>query len=180
MVKILISYVYSVKTLGFYFLPDKILGMPSALISKSIGEVFFQEASNEKAKTGSAKKTFTSTIKKLFTISFIIFFTLFFVIEELFIFVFGENWSKSGTYAKILLPLFFIRFFVSPLTSMNVIFNKNHVGMYWQFMLLFIQIIIISIAFYYKFSIELYLHIMVIIVGFHYLLLLKIMSNYNK
>lgn len=180
LINILISYVYSIKNLGFYFLPNRVLGLPISFISKSIGNVFFQQASNEKAETRSAKKTFNNTLKKLFIISLLIFPILFFTIESIFIFVFGENWSVAGTYAKILIPLFFIRFIVSPLSVMNYIFQKNKTDMIWEITLLLIHLAVISIAFYLNLSMEYYLHILVVALSFHYLLLLKIISNYNK
>ena len=180
LVKIFISYIYSIKTLGFYFLPERVLGAPSVFISDSMGKIFFQQASNEKAKTGYAKKTFVNTLKKLSIISIVIFSILFFIIEDVFILVFGENWSVSGTYAKILIPLFCIRFVVSPLSLMSFIFNKNEIEMLWQFTLLAIYLLTVSLAFYLKLSMENYLYIMVITVSFHYLILLKIISNYNK
>ena len=180
LVKIFISYIYSIKTLGFYFLPERVLGAPSVFISDSMGKIFFQQASNEKAKTGYAKKTFVNTLKKLSIISIVIFSILFFIIEDVFILVFGENWSVSGTYAKILIPLFCIRFVVSPLSLMSFIFNKNEIEMLWQFTLLAIYLLTASLAFYLKLSMENYLYIMVITVSLHYLILLKIISNYNK
>lgn len=180
LVNILISFVYSVKTLGFYFLPIKVLAMPSALISQAVGDIFFQKATQEKNETGFVKKTFPIFLKKLFFISAIIFLILFFIIEDLFVLIFGSDWEISGTYAKILIPLFFIRFIVSPLTSMNIIFNRNEVGMIWQFLLLFIQITILIFAFYLELNIEEYLKIMVIFLIIHYLVLLKIISNYNE
>ena len=180
LINILISYIYSIKNLGFYFLPNRVLGLPISFISKSIGSVFFQQASNEKAKTRSAKKIFNNTLKKLFIISLLIFPILFFTIESIFIFVFGENWSVAGTYAKILIPLFFVRFIVSPLSVMNYIFQKNKTDMIWELALLLIHLVVISIAFYLSLSMEQYLRILVVSLSFHYLLLLKIISNYNK
>jgi len=176
----LISSLYGLKTLGFYFLPYRVLGIPSSFISNSIGQVFFQEATLEKIKTGNTKKIFNKTLKNLFVISFIIFFPLYLFIEDIFIFVFGENWTVAGKYAKILLPLFFIKFIVSPLTVMNIIFNKNEVGMYWQIILIFLHVILITFVQIYDLSIEFYFQIMVKVIGIHYLIILIIISRYNK
>ena len=156
------------------------MGIPSSFISNSIGQVFFQEATLEKIKTGYVKKTFNKTLKNLFVISCIIFFPLYLFIEDIFIFVFGENWTVAGKYAKILLPLFFIKFIVSPLTVMNIIFDKNEVGMYWQIILIVLHVILITFVQIYDLSIEFYFQIMVKVIGIHYLLILVIISGYNK
>ena len=177
---ILISFVYGMKSLGFYFLPFRVLGLPTSLISGAIGDVFFQQASAEKIKTGTAKITFVKTFKKLICISFLIFFPIYWVIEDLFIFVFGESWAIAGLYAKILTPLFFIQFCISPLTTMNVIFKKNEVSLYWQIVLFFLHSGLIAIFYFLKISIEIYLQTMVIVIGTHYIVMLVIISSYNK
>ncbi len=122
---ILISSFYSVATLGFYSLIQRVLGMPSALIGSSIGQVFFQQATKEKQETGKAIKTFNSTVKKLIIISLPSFTILFFIVEDLFAFVFGEEWKIAGTYAEIVIPLFLIRFVSSTVSGLMTVFEKQ-------------------------------------------------------
>ena len=52
LINILISMFYSVTTLGFFSLVQRLLGVPSSLIGQSIGQVYFQQAVREKQKTG--------------------------------------------------------------------------------------------------------------------------------
>ncbi len=177
---ILISSFYSVVTLGFYSLVQRVLGMPSSLIGNAIGQVFFQQAIKEKQETGKATVSFNNTIKKLSIIGFPAFTVLFFIIEDLFAFVFGEEWRIAGTYAQIVIPLFFIRFVVSPLTIMNVIFEKNHVGMYWQFSMLAVNIIVIYISNILNYTFVDYLYLITLFMSLEYLLILYIIKNYNK
>jgi hypothetical protein len=177
---ILISGVYSVTTLGFYFLTQKLLFIPASVISQAIEQVFYQEAAEEKAKTSIAVLIFKKTLVRLFLLSLIIYFLLYWVIVDLFIFAFGESWAVAGEYAKILIPLFFIQFFVSPLAAMNMIFEKNEVGMCWQFILLLLHIALILLADFYNLDFESYLYLVVWVIGAHYLILLFIISRYNK
>ena len=81
-------------------------------------------------------KTFNGALKKLLIIGVPSFGFLFFFAEELFAIIFGENWRMAGKYAKILLPLFFIRFVSSSLSSTNVIFEKQKIGLYINLILL--------------------------------------------
>ena len=122
---ILISTFYSVSTLGFYSLVQRVLGMPTALIGKSIGQVFFEEATKEKQLTGKAVNIFNSTVKKLLIIGVPSFGVLFFLVEDLFAFVFGEEWRIAGWYAKIMTPVFFIGFIVSTVSIVDTIFEKQ-------------------------------------------------------
>ncbi|KXJ59058.1 MAG: hypothetical protein AXW17_11905 [Colwellia sp. Phe_37] len=176
---ILITWAYNLSTLGFYSLTQRALGMPASLIAGSIGQVFFEEATKEKNISGQAKKAFENALKKLIYIGAPTFFALYWVVEKVFIIAFGQNWSVAGEYAQILVPLFFIRFFVSPLTMMNVIFDKNEVGMYWQFGLFFLQTTLIVVAEMYELSFDQYLYFMVGIIGSYYLLMLWIITRYT-
>jgi O-antigen/teichoic acid export membrane protein len=177
---ILISSIYNLSTLGFYSLTQRALGAPASLISGAIGQVFFEQATKEKNATGIAKKSFENALKKLIYIGVPIFFALYWVVEKVFIIAFGQNWSFAGEYAQILVPLFFIQFVISPLTTMNVIFDKNEVGMYWQFILLFLHISLILVAKNWDMPFKQYLFLMVGIISIHYLLILWVISKYNR
>ena len=140
---ILISSLFSIVTLGYYSLVNRVLSMPSSLIGSSIGHVFFQEATDEKLKFGKINKTFNGTIKKLVFIGLPVFTFLFFIIEDLFIFVFGSNWFEAGLYAKILIPLFFCRFISSSLSSVLIIFEKQKMELVINLILLLSSIVLI-------------------------------------
>jgi len=177
---ILISGIYNVAILGFYSLVQRVMEAPSSLIGRSIGQVFYEEATVEIAKTGKATKVFKSTLWKLIYISTPIFLIMYFSIEDIFIFAFGDDWAVAGIYARIMIPLFFVRFIVVPLLMMNAIYNKNEVGLYWQIGLLLIQLLIIFIAQINSWSFETYLHWMTYIISAHYLLILWIVSRYKQ
>jgi len=143
---ILISSFYSVATLGFYSLAQRVLGMPSALVGNAIGQVFFQEATEERQRTGTIIKTFDATVKRLIVIALPSFTLLFFMVESLFSFVFGEEWSVAGEYAKILIPYFFISLISSTLSSTYDIFGYLKLELWWQISLLIgvVSIMLIS------------------------------------
>jgi O-antigen/teichoic acid export membrane protein len=149
---ILMSTFYSVATLGFYSLVQRVLGMPTSLIGGSIGQVFFQQATKEKQKTGKAINTFNSTVKKLLIIGLPSFGILFFIVEDLFAFVFGEEWRIAGVYAQIVVPLFFIRFIIGTISIMNMVFLKNKNGLIFQFCLLLVSLL--SLMFSAQFNLE--------------------------
>jgi len=145
----------------------------------AIGQVFFQQATKEKQETGSATVSFNNTLKKLIVIGLPVFTLLYFTVEDLFAFIFGEEWRVAGTYAKILIPLFAIRFVIAPLTVMNIIFKKNHIGMYWQFSMLAVNIIVIYVSYILNYSFINYLYLSTLFISLEYLLILYIIKNYN-
>jgi len=143
---ILISSMFNIKTLGFYSLSQRMLGIPSSLIGSSIGQVFFQEAMKEKHTIGTSLKVFKTTLKKLLIISIPFFVIMFIFVEDIFAFIFGEEWRMAGIYTKSLVPFFMIQFIVSPLTAINQIYLKNKNVMFWQGGLLIIYLIILYIS----------------------------------
>jgi O-antigen/teichoic acid export membrane protein len=143
---ILISSFYSVATLGFYSLVQRVLGIPSALIGKSIGQVYYEEGTRERKNSGLATNTFNATFKKLIIIAFPSFLLLFFIVEELFAFVFGEEWRVAGRYAQIVVPMFGISFIVSSLSSTYDMFECLKVELVWQIVLLVGSITIVMLS----------------------------------
>lgn len=143
---ILVSLYYSVATLGFYSLAQKLLGMPSSLIGKSIGQVYFQQAVIEKQKTGKAVNTFNKTSKKLFIFSVGAFVPLYFVLPLAFEIVFGKEWRISGEYAQITLPFVAMQFIAAALSNTNNVFEKQKIALVWQIGLSIISIGSILVA----------------------------------
>jgi len=136
----LIARFFSVSILGHYALVHRTMTVPANLISKSVAQVFYEQAARERRRNGNAIKVFISTFKKLFLLSICIFSVAFFVVEDVFAFVFGESWRVAGIYAQIMTPLFAIRFVVSPLSVINQLMLKNKVTMVVNFSLLIISV----------------------------------------
>ncbi|MEA3492572.1 MAG: oligosaccharide flippase family protein [Campylobacterota bacterium] len=177
---VLISSFYSVATLGFYSLVQRVLSIPSGLISGSIGQVFFQEATREKQETGSAINSFNSTLKKLTILGVPSFTILYFIVEDLFAFVFGEEWRVAGSYAQILLPLFLVRFVVSPLSIINQVYLKNRLGLFWQIGLLMIQVIILYIGHILNISFINIVYMVSVIISLYFIYYLYLINSYLK
>jgi O-antigen/teichoic acid export membrane protein len=167
---VLISMYYGLSTLGYYSFTERMLGMPASLIGSSIGQVYFQEASKEQQETGSAYNSFISASKKLVLIGLPFYFILYFVVEDVFYYVFGSDWLVAGSYAKIMIPFFMVRFIVSPLTITNQINKRNKLGMLWQLGLLGLYLTVIYLSDYLGFSFEAFLNVLVVVLSIYYML----------
>ncbi|WP_258645036.1 lipopolysaccharide biosynthesis protein [Vibrio alginolyticus] len=176
----LISVFYSVGTLGFYALAQRILGLPSTLVGNSIGQVYFQQATEEKKKTGQAWSTYRATFIKLFIMSLAFFLPLFFIIEDIFRVAFGDNWVIAGTYAKILIPFFAVRFIASALSNTNNIFEKQHIALIWQIALLLLNVTVLLYSYNFGVSFSNMLCILSLANVIHYLFLIIITMSYSK
>ena len=144
-ISVLIPTFFNTATLGFYAMGQRVLSIPTTVIGTSIGQVFLQEAQDEKIETGFSRSIFLQTLRKLVLIGIPIFIFIFIFIEDLFIFVFGENWAFSGLYAKTLVPLFFFRFISSALSPVLIVFEKQKSELLINTILFLSSIILISV-----------------------------------
>ena len=172
MVSFLISSIFSITTLGFYALTQRIIGIPSRVIGNSLSQVYFQKATEEYNKTGHTNHIFVKTVKKLVLIGLPIFIILFFIAEPIFAFVFGEEWLIAGTYAKILVPLAFVRFISGSLSMTISIHQKQEIGMFINILLLVTTILIFYIAKIKHLDFELILIYLSLILSVEYLFFL--------
>lgn len=137
---LLLPPLFGASLAGQYYLVQRVFMLPIALFSSSVGSVFRQAATEQYHATGSFRKIFWSVFGKLVivavppTIIFMIF------AEELFAFVFGPDWVLAGEYARILAPMFMLKFIISPLTSAFYIRNKLHLNTIGQFAYLVIMV----------------------------------------
>lgn len=177
---VLISSYYGLSTLGYYSFTERMLGMPASLIGNAVGQVFFQEASKEYQQTGRAYNSFISATKKLVIISFPVYFFLYFFVEDIFYYVFGPEWRVAGTYAKIMIPFFMIKFVVSPLTVINQVNKKNKLGMFWQFGLLFLYVCVIFWSQTQGYKVEVFLHVLSVVLSLYYLFFYFLIYSHAK
>lgn len=125
---------------GFFLLTQRVISLPISILSSSIGDVFRQEASLEYSANNNCVNIYISTLKKLIYISIIPFILFYFTAPALFVFVFGEEWIKSGEFAQILIPMFFLQFVTSPLGNMFIVAEKQEKDLLWQ-LFLFISVL---------------------------------------
>jgi O-antigen/teichoic acid export membrane protein len=184
MTSILISVLYSINSVGFYSLANRILGLPSALIGTSMSNVYYKEAHDQRKKFGNATEVFWSTFKKLALLSIPLVLVIGIFGEWLFAVIFGEEWRIAGTYARILIPLIAIRFVVAPLSVSLSVFEKQKISLLWQLGLLALSLIIFGVTWYLDWGIESFLILMVSVLSLYYMyfiyLLYRVVSGKIK
>lgn len=143
---IVISALYNIVSVGFYSLANRTLGLPGNVIGQAMSKVYHKEAVDQRKNLGHAKPVFFNTLKKLLLVSLPVFLVLFLFSEEIFAFVFGEEWRMAGKYARILIPLIFIRFVAAPVSVSISVFEKQRISLYWQLGLLILSISVFGIT----------------------------------
>ena len=129
-------------TSGYYFLVQRIFGLPIAVFSNSIQDVFKEKVSKVHNVNGNTREIFVRVLRKLILIAVLPALLLFVFSIDIIVFIFGADWVVAGKYLQILLPAFFLRFITFPLSYMMYIVEKQQVNLVAQ-ALLFISIILI-------------------------------------
>lgn len=170
---VLINRLYSLKDVGYYSYAYRYIAFPVSLIGTSIGQVYFQELVEAKL-NGNERKIFVDTFFKLLFIGIPLFGLMYFVIVPVFAFVFGAEWRVAGEYAQILIPLFFIRFIVSPLSMTMVAFEKQKTLFIWQIGLLIVTVIPYYFSKSQGYEMSVYLNLFTAFSSFYYIIYLII------
>jgi len=122
----LLGIFYDPTIVAFYGLAHRALSTPVGLIGQSIGQVFYQKASDL---YNNSPQLFSGFIKsiywKLAKIAILPYLALFFLASIIFEFLFGVNWAVSGTYTSILIPWLFLLFLNSPVSFIITILKKQ-------------------------------------------------------
>lgn len=137
---LMMSRFFGPTVVGHLSFSQKILGMPSNLLSQSISDVFKQRASSDYNKYGNCKSIFINTFKMLSGLSVIPSLFIFFFAPLIFKTVFGAEWEQAGYYTRYLGALYFTRFIISPLSYIFFITHRQDIDLFGQISLLAITI----------------------------------------
>lgn len=108
---------------GYLFLALKIMQVPMALLGGSIAQVFYAEVANsDKEKISTSCEKSISSLLKL-GVGPIIFIGL--VTEVFAVYVFGDNWQRTGEIMALLTPWFALQFLASPISMVMHVANAQ-------------------------------------------------------
>ncbi|MFT6849433.1 MAG: O-antigen/teichoic acid export membrane protein [Sphingobacteriales bacterium] len=137
------------QVLGFFALVNRALAGPMGMVGSAFSQVFYERAARaDKLGAEKLKEVTLSTLKLLSGISIAPFLLILFYSTPLFAFVFGEEWTISGDYAKGLIPWMCAVLIVSPLTFMMNVKNRLKLEMNVNIGLIIGRIILLGIGGY--------------------------------
>lgn len=137
---------YGLDVVGSYSFANRIVQAPLAIVSQSLGRVFFQKAAEQENSNPKLNKSLIYNTLLFSTLSSILpLFLLGIFGASFFVFVFGQQWLEAGKIAMILSPIFFISFVAQPISMFLDVKNK----LKWEFMFNFIMVLVrVSILFF--------------------------------
>lgn len=177
---IMLGKYFGSSSVGHFNLSNRMLGMPTGLLSGSVSEVFRQRASEDYKNTGSCEKIFLKTLKTLFLISIVPFAIIFFFGPQIFAVVFGKQWVEAGIFSQIMAPLFLLKFAISPLTYVMYITNNQKISLVMDSILLLSLVIMYIIFSMFNVSVILFLALYSGIYCILYFVTLIISHKYSR
>jgi O-antigen/teichoic acid export membrane protein len=99
---------------GFYTICRTVLGMPSRLIGKAVGDVFYPRITEASHRGEDLSKLILKATLALVAVGFLPFFIILAFGPQLFAFVFGGEWRVAGEYARWISVWVFFQFINKP------------------------------------------------------------------
>jgi O-antigen/teichoic acid export membrane protein len=175
----LITKYFGLTNSGIYGLAIKFIRAPIGIIQQSVGQVFYNKASQIYNDEGNLRNLVITTAKNLLRLSLFIFIPLFIISFYLDI-LFGENWIDVGLYARILIPWLFFAFLSNPLTSLIIILNKQKTIVVFDCMLLFFRFLALFVGYYFYQNIIISLMLFSVVGGIFNILIFLYLLKVSK
>lgn len=112
---IVLAGFYGAAVVGWFGLVQRLLGAPTALLGRSVTNVYFSESARlARDAPAGLSSLFTRVLRKLVLVGAVTIIPAGLVSPYVFPFVFGADWATAGRYALVLSPMIFMQFLSSP------------------------------------------------------------------
>ncbi|AMS26962.1 hypothetical protein AEM51_07980 [Bacteroidetes bacterium UKL13-3] len=122
---LLLTSIYTSSIVGLFAFSNRILKIPSILLSNSIWGVFRVEAIKIKNNNQPIIPIYLSTLKKLLLVGLLPYLVILIAGQFIFQIAFGDKWVISGLYAQIMSLYVYSDLVAFPLSSIFIICNKS-------------------------------------------------------
>jgi len=182
---IALTIIFGIEIAGFYGLAYSMSTLPMLLIGKSVSDVYYAEITAIKKKSPEKVPRITfSLVKKLALLGLFPLFALMLFAPYLFELVFGARWGMSGAMAQIISIMLYIRFIVSPISRILIVYEKQGMNLFLDIFRVITVFITFLISFYYHLDVSTtligYSVSMVIIYLITFMLIYKIINIESK
>ncbi len=142
---VLLSLWFSPTVAGYFFLTERVLRAPLALIGTSIGQVLHTEAAEARRAGTLAALTYT-TFARLMRIGAGPLLVFGAIAPDVFRIAFGSEWETAGEYATWMTPWLAAVFVVSPLSIVGTVVERERDGLVAQLLLSVTRIAVLAVA----------------------------------
>ena len=156
-----IGALYGNTILGYYMIAERVVFVPTSLISRAVGDVFRQRAARAWIDTGHFNQLLKKTVLLTVTTGLPLYAVGILTVETIFVFFLGEEWRLAGVYASIMLFASFASFVVTSVDKWDVVTKSFTFISLWQTSRL--SLVVVSIAIAYFFDLEIVKFIMLLV-----------------
>ena len=129
---LVIGAVYSPSVLGYYYLAERLIYLPSSLVANAIGDVYRQRISVAYSENGRFTQIYINTLKSSAFLVAPLFAFLYFFSPIIFEVAFGETWRTAGEYAQIICLMSFFQFIFLTVDKGAIIVGATRYIFFWQ------------------------------------------------
>ena len=124
----IISHQYGVTALGLFAITNRYLKAPLILISGSLSQLFYSEASSLIHQGRSIKSIYLRTIRMMLMVLLPFAIVIFFFGEDLFTWYLGDKWKEAGTITIYLVPVLVTNFICSCVSTTPVLMKQQKIA----------------------------------------------------
>jgi O-antigen/teichoic acid export membrane protein len=146
---LLLSAFFGPASAGFYTLGKTVLAVPSTLIGKSVGDVFYPRITEAAHRRERLTPLIFKATFALGVVGFVPFFSVVIFGPWLFRFVFGEEWVVAGEYARWMSLWLYFMFLNNPSTKALPILSAQGFHLIFTIFTIGIRLSVILFGYYY-------------------------------
>ncbi len=130
-VPVLLALIHGQGMVGLYFLGQRAVGTPAALVARSLGDVFMgQGAQLLRNDPVAFRKLFHQVYARLLILALPLVVALVFAAPPLFAWIFGEEWREAGTFVQLLAPVFLLEISLDPIVRFALL-ERQDLAVLW-------------------------------------------------
>lgn len=133
-VAFLISNYFGQQVLGAFSLTNRLLKLPSALISSAIGQVFYGRLSTAVAKKQDIFPAVQKVFRSLMLLGAVFFLPFIFAGPSLVTFIVGERWTMAGIFSMSIACWSWVNFAVSPISHVPTVLGRQRQSLRFRLM----------------------------------------------
>ena len=142
---LMLTAFFTSSVVGYFSLGQRLLTIPMSLIGGAVAQVFFQRTATARY-DGTLPIVVGKTFMRLVAIGFFPLIIVMISGQDLFIVIFGNQWSNAGIYAQILAPWIMFQFISSPLSTLFSVLEIQEIGLVFNVILLITRIAALTIG----------------------------------
>jgi len=141
-----LSSYFGNQVLGYYAMAMMVLAIPMTFLGQAIMDVLKSEASRSFEKKGNCREIYFKALKKIIPVAIILSLSVFYFLPNIFTFVLGNKWQKTGEFIQILYPSMLLNFVSMILMPVWIIAKKQKERLYWKLFYSLIMLIAVILG----------------------------------